>query len=95
MAELLTKGKELQVKEIQPKDAERGFTLEECYEHIGCDLVEVVNLNDGRIIILDEEGLLKADPVINFIATGLASHAYKQFFPIVGNCILCKDEEFK
>ena len=95
MAKLLKGGKNLSITEVEPKDAERGFTLEECYSLMECNMVEVVNLHDGRILICDEEALLKSETEINETATALASLAYQTWYPIFGYCILCKDEEFK
>lgn len=79
--------------EIEPKNG-TDFTLEECYKHIGCDMVELVNLRDGRILIVDEEGLLKSDFVVNHEASKLARKA-RASEGIVGNAILCPEEMFK
>lgn len=95
MAKLLKGGKDLSITEIEPADKEEGFTLEECYRLNECNLVEVVDLMDGRILICDEEGALKDMPVVNETATALASLAHERWFPIVGTCILCNEEEFK
>ena len=34
-------------------------TLQELYELIGCDLVELIQLDRGIIMVVDEEGKLK------------------------------------
>lgn len=39
------------------------YTLEECYKLLSCDLIEVVELPKGRILIVNEEGLLRRLPV--------------------------------
>lgn len=39
------------------------YTLEECCKLLSCDLIEVVNLPNGRILIVNEEGLLRRLPV--------------------------------
>ena len=44
---------------IQPKDKANGFQFEgELYELLGCELIEIVHLSDGRLLLLDEEGKL-------------------------------------
>ena len=35
------------------------FTLKEIYSLLNCNMVQIVSLNDGRIMWLDEEGKLK------------------------------------
>lgn len=35
------------------------FTLKEIYSLLNCNLVQIISLNDGRIMWLDEEGKLK------------------------------------
>ena len=44
--------------EIQPANG-NDFSIQECYQLIKCRMVEIVELSDGRIMILDEEGKLK------------------------------------
>lgn len=80
---------------IEPKNADNGFTLQECYNHIGCDLIEVVDLLDGNILICDEEGALISNPEQNLVASTLATTAYNYQMTIFGNVILCKSEELK
>jgi|TARA_R110000803_G_scaffold56959_3_gene114668 hypothetical protein len=48
--------------------------------------IEVVNLTDGRILIVNEEGLLLKLP-FNEQASDLSSR------PLVGDVILCKNSE--
>jgi hypothetical protein len=35
------------------------FTLKEIYSLLNCNLVQIISLNDGRIMWLDEEGKFK------------------------------------
>lgn len=68
-----------EITEIKPANG-IDFSLEECYTLIGCEMVEVVSLADGRIMILDEEGKLKDEFELNAKATelfmqGRLSHA--------------------
>ena len=47
-------------------------TLEELYEIIGCDLVELVELDRGIIMVVDEEGKCKAvQGAFTFIGSGM------------------------
>jgi hypothetical protein len=68
--------------EIVPANGS-DFTLQELYNAIGCEMIEIVYLPNDIILIVDEEGMLKPNPVIN----RLASHFAHQ--RIVGNAILC------
>lgn len=62
---------------------------------IGCDLVEVVRpmgLESPRVLIVDEEGLLKERPVINFLASWLyETHLHGN--PICGDCLVMEEYE--
>ena len=42
--------------ETTVRPARGYFTLDEIYEHVGCETVEAVGLADGRTLWLDEEG---------------------------------------
>ena len=42
-------------------DEENELVLKELYKFLDCELVEVVHLEGNRILIVDEEGLLKTD----------------------------------
>lgn len=59
-----------EVTEIVPENG-NDFSLEECYKLLGCEMVEVVELADGRIMVLDEEGKLHDEIEINEKATEL------------------------
>lgn len=41
--------------EVTPKNG-RDFKLEELYTLVGCEMVEAVHLDDGRVLWIDEEG---------------------------------------
>lgn len=56
--------------EIEPKNS-KNFKLKEIYELIGCSLIELITLNDGRIMVIDEEGKFNAAKQKNKIATDL------------------------
>lgn len=64
---------------IRPDGAEavvfpkgKHFTLDEMYSIIGCDMVQMVVLDDGRLMWCDEEAKLKRElPAVNHVATWL------------------------
>jgi len=65
------------------------YTLKEVQEHVG-GLVELVRLPGGKnIMLVDEEGLLKKNPVYNEQASALARR------PIVGTAIVIPSSSFK
>lgn len=51
-------------KKILPKSIERGFELQELYDIIDCNLVELVTLENGNFLICDEERVLKNGDII-------------------------------
>lgn len=50
-------------QEVTPANG-KDFKLAEMYQHIGngCDMVQAINLADGRMMWMDEESKLKATP---------------------------------
>lgn len=79
-----------EVAEIEPKNG-TDFKLDELYKHLQCSLVEVINLNQDDIMVVDDEGKLKANNVINVNATMLAreNQAITSWDYIAGNAIVC------
>lgn len=79
-----------EVMEIEPKNG-TDFKLDELYEHLNCSLVEVINLNQDDIMVVDDEGKLKSNNVVNVNATTLAQKNQAIVFwdYIVGNAIVC------
>lgn len=77
--------------EIVEKKPEQSF-LDFCYENIGCQCVEKVNaryLKEPFVLMIDEEGRFKDQPVVNFIASYLyGTHEHHE--PIVGNAMVMK-----
>lgn len=57
------------VQEVKPKNS-NDFQLDELYELLDCNMVELVKLSDGRIMIADEDGKHE-DAIINREATAL------------------------
>lgn len=85
------------MKEISPGNG-TDFSLKELYELLKCDLIEVVRLQGGFIMILDELGKFRSDVMmINPIATAMAmtNSALQAGDFIVGNAILCKKDELR
>lgn len=71
-------------------------TCEDAYKLLNCETIEVVNLNNGDCLIVDERGKLKNPPLpMNPLATLIWSKSFSsnntkyQFFDeIVGDVIL-------
>lgn len=87
------------VTEIEPKDKEEGYRLQEMYEMCNADIVEFIYLPEEKIMVVDEHGALKRDKKINGEATRLvASLVLKQggdpFF-IFGDVMLVNDNNIK
>ena len=78
------------VMEIEPKNG-TDFKLDELYKHLQCSLVEVININQDDIMVVDDEGKLKANNVINVNATMLAqeNQAITSWDYIAGDAIVC------
>ena len=78
------------VMEIEPKNG-TDFKLDELYKHLQCSLVEVINLNQDDIMVVDDEGKLKANNVINVNATMLAqeNQSITSWDYIAGDEIVC------
>ena len=73
-------------EDYTPKNG-RTFELEEMQEIVG-GYIEIIRLNDGRIIIVNEEGLLQGLPV-NIEATNILRRDHSTAQYIVGNAIVC------
>lgn len=81
----------LDFEKVEYTDKEVTERLEWYKDKIGCEWIEVVQLRGfipNSCLIIDEEGELKSDPEINYIASLLYDtpvHGH----PIVGNAVLC------
>ncbi len=71
MAILIPADGNLPLRDVTPKNG-RNFHLAELYELLACDYVEVLQLADGRKMVLDEDGKLANKPR-NERATRLAN----------------------
>lgn len=76
--------------DVNPKDGNK-FTLEEAQAMVG-GYIEVVHLNDGRILVCDEEGRLKQKRVNKNATKEAYKLGYKGHF-LVGDVLFCKDNE--
>ena len=78
------------VMEIEPKNG-TDFKLDELYKHLQFSLIEVINLNQDDIMVVDDEGKLKANNVINVNATMLAqeNQSITSWDYIAGDAIVC------
>lgn len=82
-----------EVTEIKPKD-DKHFSREEMYEHCSCDIVEFVYLPEDKIMVCDEEGLLKSDWKKNELATDIYhSIGGHPLHLIVGNVMIIHDHQ--
>lgn len=61
--------------------------LQQLYDLIGCDCVETVRIDNDVLMLVDESGWLKEDPVPNFKASLLYSGTPHS---IAGNAVLLK-----
>ena len=79
-----------EVMEIEPKNG-TDFKLDELHEHLNCSLIEVIYLNQDDIMVVDEEGKLTSNNVINVNATVLAQENRAIVFwdYVVGDAIVC------
>lgn len=56
--------------EVHPEDG-RYFSLYEMYTLLNCNLIDIINLDDGRLMVCDDEGKFSDDWEINMEATEL------------------------
>ena len=60
-------------------------------QKIVCGYIEIIRLNDGRLMIVNEEGLLQGLPV-NIEATNILRRDHSTTQYIVGNAIVCDSD---
>ena len=74
---------------VSPKNARKGYELNELYAHTASSLVEIVPTRiAGLILVCDEEGQINRKP-LNVRASFLAGQ------PIVGDVLVCNDSHVK
>ena len=74
--------------EISKKNAIRQIN-----KLIGCDTGDTVNLRDGRVMCVDDTGMIDGKP-INKQATKLYHSIYSTPFSIHGDAVIAVDEDF-
>ncbi|MEA2628997.1 MAG: hypothetical protein QOJ10_1457 [Chloroflexota bacterium] len=79
-------------EEVQPANG-RDFKLAEAQALVG-GMIEIHPLDDGRIIVINEEGKLEQLP-INVEATILWRQTYGGRDVIVGDVLVCKTSELR
>jgi len=70
------------VTEVVVTKTETGSQLKSIYEHVGCNLVEIVGFDEKNDVYVDEEGLLTMDNNSKFFQM----EGYPQ--PICGNGLI-------
>lgn len=86
---------DLSVVDVEPKNG-TDFSLEELRGFVGGH-IEIVNLHNGQIMVVNEEGKLLGSPV-NALATNCLSLIFQKRGVtdiIVGNVLLCDSEMVK
>lgn len=87
---------------VQPQNG-TNFRLQELYDLLSVDMIEIVPLEDGRIMICDEEARLKADQETNVTASLLfqkgrefsAREILSHYDEIIGPVLVCRDDEVR
>jgi Domain of unknown function (DUF3846) len=80
--------------ELRPRNG-RDFRLQELYAALGCTTVEPIYLDDGRVMLTDEDGLLMGRPV-NRQATEIVGPKVDMITAagaIVGDVLICSRGE--
>ena len=81
------------VLEIEPRNGRR-FELEELYEILECELVEMVFLRGSQIMLIDEEGKL-TNSTFNKNATAIFNEVLRISYDwIAGHAIVCEQNQF-
>ena len=83
-------------EEIQPLNG-TDFTFKELYPRLNTNIIKMINLGDGTIMLMDEEGNFKPSPEGNQKATNIAITALKKsgrsiLNPLVGPVVHCDSE---
>lgn len=83
------------VVDVNPKNARKGFQLQELYDLIKCDCVDIKNYVKGKCFVCDDEGLLKPNPVCNEAANLVILNETGDYWGLVGNVLICADSDVK
>ncbi len=77
-------------EEVHPKNG-TDFKLDELQDFVG-GYIEIIHLNDGRIMVINEEGKLLDLPV-NLLATVQYQLSFGPIDQIYGNALVCENKE--
>lgn len=80
------------VLDVEPNNG-RDFTLSELQGYVG-GYIEIVQLNDGRYMVVNENGLNDGLP-LNPLATAILQETTRDDNFIVGNVLICDPEQVK
>jgi len=78
-------------EDIEGKGENNTLTYSQMVEAVG-GYIETVPTNDGKVMILDEEGKLKSKP-LNIKATKMVEGVIMADDVIVGDVIVCENSE--
>jgi hypothetical protein len=78
------------VQDVEPKNG-RDFSLDELQGYVD-GLIEIVSLYDGRLMVVNDEGLINGLP-INPLATAIFQNATGTDDYILGNVLICDDNQ--
>lgn len=81
-----------EVLDIEPKNG-RDFQLEELQAIVG-GLIQIIEISDTEIMVINEEGKLENLP-LNEQATAIYQKQVYEGDFIVGDVLICKDEEVR
>lgn len=81
-----------EVLDIEPKNG-TDFQLEELQAIVG-GLIQIIEINDTEIMVINEEGKLENIP-LNEQATAIYQKQVYEGDFIVGDVLICKDEEVR
>lgn len=70
------------------------FQLEELYKMLDVEMIEIVQLGNGRVLVIDEEGKINGKPY-NGLATVLYNTVYAFTDIIVGHALYCRSDQLK
>jgi hypothetical protein len=75
---------------------DRSFTIAEIQEQIGADCLDTVNLRDGRVMMVDDDGHGK-DLDVNLRATAIYQKLCHRGtdWQIRGDVMIVRDEDYK
>lgn len=80
---------------VEPTNG-KDFQLDQLYQLLSCEMIEIVRLPDSDIMIIDEEGKLRQKPPnmqASLLAWGAGSVAVTDI--IVGDALVCHTTQLK